>query len=90
MIVPRAGYDCEVRPVRIHETGGTWAVSLDTEFGAFDMDLMIEDKEGKVAASTGSPDMGGGMADVTDITRSGESLVLEYEIDAQVRCFLCP
>lgn len=64
---------------------GAWVVSLDTEFGAFDMDLTVEDQGGKVAASIGSPDQG--MSDVTDITKSGESLVLEYEIDAQGQMF---
>lgn len=64
---------------------GEWVVSLDTDFGAFDMDLKIEDQGGKVAASIGSPDQG--MSDVTDITRSGEGLVLSYEIDAQGQMF---
>jgi hypothetical protein len=32
--------------------------------------------------SIGSPDMGT-MQDVTDVTRSGETLVLSYEADAQ-------
>ena len=65
---------------------GTWTISLDTEFGAFDMDLKVEDQAGKVAATMGSPNQGG-MANVTDITRSGESLVLAYEVDAQGQRF---
>jgi hypothetical protein len=64
---------------------GTWMVSLDTDFGAFDMDLEIVDQDGKVAVSIGSPEQG--MADVTDVSRSGESLVLEYEVDAQGQMF---
>jgi hypothetical protein len=46
------------------------------------MDLDVADQEGKVAASIGSPEMGGSQP-VTDITRSGESLVLKFEADAQ-------
>ena len=65
---------------------GAWTISLDTEFGAFDMDLKVEDQAGKVAASIGSPDQGG-MANVTDITRTGEGLVLAYEVDAQGQRF---
>jgi hypothetical protein len=65
---------------------GAWTIALDTEFGSFDMDLKVEDQEGKVAASLGAPQQGA-MADVTDITRSGEGLVLAYEIDAQGQLF---
>lgn len=61
---------------------GDWILPLDTEFGAFDLDLKIEDQGGKVAASIGSPDLGG-MQSITDITRSGETLVLNYEVDMQ-------
>lgn len=65
---------------------GEWSVSLDTEYGVFAMDLTIEDQGGKVAATVGSPDMGT-TADVTDITRSDESLVLSYEMDAEGQLF---
>ena len=60
---------------------GTWSVSMDTDFGAFDIDLKIEDQGGKVAVTVGAAEQG--MTDVTDITRSGEGLVLSYEVDAQ-------
>ena len=61
---------------------GDWILPLDTEFGAFDLDLKMEDRGGKVAASIGSPDLGG-MQSITDITRSGETLGLNYEVDMQ-------
>jgi hypothetical protein len=61
---------------------GKWVVSMQTDFGPFQMDLDVADQEGKVAASIGSPEMGGSQP-VTDITRSGESLVLKFEADAQ-------
>ena len=60
---------------------GNWNVALQAEFGAFEMGLEIQDQEGKVAASVGSSEQG--MSNVTDITRSGEDLVLSYEMDYQ-------
>ncbi len=64
---------------------GNWTIALDTDFGSFDMDLKVTNQDGKVAVSIGSPDQG--MADVTDVTRSGENLVLDYEVDAQGQLF---
>ena len=61
---------------------GEWVVDMDTDFGPFSMNLEIEDQAGKVAASVGSPDLGG-MQSVTDIEREGESLVMTWEVDAQ-------
>ena len=65
---------------------GTWSVSMDTDFGAFDIDLKIEDQGGKVAASVSLPEQG--VTEVTDITRSGEDLVLSYEVDGQGQLIL--
>lgn len=62
---------------------GNWTIAMDTDFGPFSMDLEITEQGGKVAASIGSPEMGGPMQSVTDITREGEALVLSWEIDAQ-------
>ncbi len=61
---------------------GTWDLTLDTEFGSFDMEIKIEDEGGKVAVTIGAVDLGL-MQDVSDVKRSGESLVLSYEADAQ-------
>ena len=61
---------------------GTWDIPLQTDFGPLDVELKIEDQGGKVAASIGSPEQGG-MLDVTDITRSGENLVLTYELETE-------
>ena len=61
---------------------GNWNLSLQTDFGPFDLELKIEDQGGKVAAMVGSEEAGG-LQNVTNITRSGEKLVLTYEIDAQ-------
>ena len=61
---------------------GTWDIPLQTDFGPLVVELRIEDQEGKVAASVGSPGQDG-MFDVTDITRSGENLVLAYELETE-------
>jgi hypothetical protein len=61
---------------------GSWVIAMETDFGPMTINMSIVDQSGKVAASVGSPEMGG-MVDVTDITRSGENLVLRYDIDAQ-------
>jgi len=61
---------------------GSWAVSFESPQGELVLDLDITDSSGKVAASIGS-DMMGGMQNVTNISRSGDNLVLRYEIDAQ-------
>lgn len=62
---------------------GDWVVAMDSDFGSFTMDLEITDSSGKVAASIGSPDMGGPMEEVTDIIRTGEGLTMTWELDAQ-------
>mgnify|MGYP004050115297 FL=1 len=62
---------------------GIWLVSMDTEFGAFNLELTIEDQGGKVAATMGSPDLGPETQSIIDITKSDESLVMVQEIDAQ-------
>lgn len=65
---------------------GKWVISMQTDFGPFQMDLDLVDQGGKVAGSIGSPEMGGTQP-VTDITRSDESLVLEFEANAQGQVF---
>jgi hypothetical protein len=60
---------------------GNWTVPLEADFGAFEMGLKIEDQGGKVAVSVTSGQ--GGTQDVTDVTRSGEGLVLIYDMDYQ-------
>jgi hypothetical protein len=61
---------------------GDWSLNMDSPQGAFVMSLMITDSSGKVAASVGADELGG-MQPVTNITRSGENLVLRYEINVQ-------
>ncbi|HUF77163.1 MAG TPA: hypothetical protein VMM35_12835, partial [Longimicrobiales bacterium] len=61
---------------------GEWVVDMQTDFGPFTMNLDVTDQAGKVAASMGSPEMGGPQP-VTDITKSEESLLLRFSTDAQ-------
>ncbi len=66
---------------------GSWSVSLQSDFGPLEFPLELTDQGGKVAAMVGLPDPtgagGGETVSVTDISRSGEGLVLNYEFDAQ-------
>jgi len=65
---------------------GTWVIDMNTEYGPFTLDLLIEDQGGKVAVQIGSPDFGG-MQEVTDVTREGESLILKYQAEAEGQVF---
>jgi hypothetical protein len=60
---------------------GSWAVAFESPQGEFVMDLSITDSSGKVAATLANDFQGS--QEVTDISRSGDNLVLRYEIDAQ-------
>jgi hypothetical protein len=62
---------------------GAWNVAIESDMGAFTMELELEDQGGKVAASIGVPEMGGPMQEINDIVRSGEGLTLSWEMDAQ-------
>jgi hypothetical protein len=61
---------------------GSWVINMSTDFGPMVITMSIQDQGGKVAASVGSPEMGG-TTEVTDITLQGANLVLKYDIDAQ-------
>ena len=60
---------------------GGWNLPMDSEFGSFELLLEIHDQDGRVAANIGAPDFG--MQSVSDITKSGETLILNYDTDAQ-------
>ncbi len=61
---------------------GSWTISIQGDF-ALEIPLVLEDQGGKVAANVGGFDPSAGMTAVTDITRSGEGILLRYDIDAQ-------
>ncbi len=65
---------------------GTWALAMTSDMGNFVMNLNVTDMGGKVAANIGSPDIGMDQ-NVTDITKTGESLVLAFEGSAQGQMF---
>ena len=66
---------------------GSWSVSVQSDFGPLEFPLVVTDQGGKVAVMVGLPDpTGAGAGDpvpVTNVTRSGEGLVLNYDLDAQ-------
>jgi hypothetical protein len=62
---------------------GNWSLSFESPQGTLVMEMVVTDNGGNVAASIGSQMMGTGTQDVTDISKTGESLVLRYELDAQ-------
>jgi hypothetical protein len=61
---------------------GNWVVAMDTDFGPFSFNVDIVDQGGKVAVNVGSPEMGGSQS-VTNVTRNGEQLVMNWDLDAQ-------
>lgn len=61
---------------------GRWDLAFETQIGPFNLDLDIEDEGGKITARMGSPDLGGSR-EITDITQSGDSLLMRYQMDAQ-------
>ncbi len=65
---------------------GTWVLAMTSDMGNFSMNLDVTDQGGKVAATIGSPDIGMEQ-NVTDISKTGESLVLAFEGNAQGQAF---
>jgi hypothetical protein len=64
---------------------GTWAVDMNTPQGAFTMNLSLTDKAGKVAGEINADVLP--PQEITDITKSGEDLVLKYSSDFQGQAF---
>ncbi len=60
---------------------GAWELEFESPEGAFVMELTLTDSGGKVAANINNEMMGG--QEVTDVSVSGDNIVLRYEIDAQ-------
>jgi hypothetical protein len=61
---------------------GNWIMSITSDVGAMNLQLNIRDEAGKVGAQFGAPEMGP-MAEVTDITKAGEQLIMNLLVDAQ-------
>ena len=64
---------------------GEWAISMETPRGNFEQNLALTDVGGKVAAEL-SGGRGGTFA-ITDITKSGDDLVLSFERERQGNTF---
>ena len=65
---------------------GSWTLNFNSDMGAFAMSVDIRDMGGKVAATLSQADMGM-QQEVTDITKSGESLALAFAGDFQGQAF---
>jgi hypothetical protein len=65
---------------------GSWVLAMTSDMGNFSMNLDVTDAGGKVAVVLGSPDIGMEQ-EVTDVTKSGESLVLAFAGNAQGQMF---
>jgi len=64
---------------------GAWTLTLDSPQGPFTLTMTVSDSEGKVAAELASDVMG--TQKVTDISKSGNDLVLKYQGDFQGQAF---
>lgn len=62
---------------------GTWALGLDTPQGALTMQLQVKDEAGKVAASITAEPVMPTPQPITDISKKGDTLVLNYTLDVQ-------
>ena len=65
---------------------GSWAVQFTSDMGPFTMNVDIRDMGGKVAATLNQADMGM-QQEITDIAKSGDSLVLNFSGDFQGQAF---
>lgn len=64
---------------------GKWAIAMETPQGSFTLNLNLTDKSGKVAGEVSADVLP--TQEITDITRSGEDLVLKYASDFQGQPF---
>ena len=64
---------------------GTWLLTLDSPQGPFALTMAVTDSDGKVACELTSDMMPA--QKVTDVSKSGEDLVLKYQGDFQGQAF---
>ena len=60
---------------------GTWVINVDTPGGPMTVDLTVKEVAGEVTAEIGGGSTGGPMSAVSEITKNGSSLVMQYEAD---------
>jgi hypothetical protein len=61
---------------------GAWTLGMDSPQGAVAMNLTLKDQGGKVAGTI-TADIAPDPANITDITKDGDKLVLKYNLDFQ-------
>jgi hypothetical protein len=74
-----------LKPADVEKFMGTWALNLDSPQGSFAMNFALTEKEGKITGELTS-DIAPPQ-EVTDITKSGEDLVLKYAGNFQGNAF---
>ena len=60
---------------------GTWVINVDTPGGPMTVDLTVKEVAGEVTAEVGGGSTGGPMSAVSEITKNGSSLVMQYEAE---------
>ena len=62
---------------------GTWVINVDAG-GPISVDLTVKEVAGEVTAEVGGGSTGGPMSAVSEITKNGSSLVMQYEANVPV------
>lgn len=73
------------KPADVDKYMGTWALNLDSPQGSFTMNFALKEKDGKLSGELTS-DMAPPQ-EVTDISKSGDDLVLKYVGNFQGNAF---
>ena len=83
LVYPSASGAQTVTPADAQAFMGTWAINVDAGGAPISVDLVVTEADGEVAAEVGGGTSGGPMSTVSEITKSGSSLVMKYEADLQ-------
>ena len=60
---------------------GTWVINFNTPGGPLTANLTVKEVAGEVTAEIGGGTTGGPMSTVSEITKNGSSLVMQYEAE---------
>jgi hypothetical protein len=80
-LIPAAVSAQAVAPADAKPFLGGWILGMETPMGAVSFDLTVKDTDGKVTGQISSEIAPA--QPITDVTKSGESLVLKYTLDFQ-------
>lgn len=72
----------QVTPADAEAFMGSWTIDVNAG-GPISVDLNVTEEGGEVAAEIGEGTSGGAMVTVDEITKTGSSLVMKYQADAQ-------